>query len=158
VHAAIAALTAAQILIHAPQQELGATRASVEKKLGPSGSVGTDFPASPFVEGGRDQVLTLGYPGAQIRVYAVPGRNTSALLAVVSGTDLIPTRTGVKIGADRGALLRELGGPDYEDEDQLVYSDPHPDDPRVSDQVRLLLKDDRLIGIEWRYAVGGAAR
>jgi len=140
VHAAIAALTAAQILIHAPQQELGATRASVEKKLGPSGSVGTDFPASPFVEGGRDQVLTLGY------------------LAVVSGTDLIPTRTGVKIGADRGALLRELGGPDYEDEDQLVYSDPHPDDPRVSDQVRLLLKDDRLIGIEWRYAVGGAAR
>lgn len=153
--AVIAALTAAQILIHAPQQELGTSRATVEKRLGPSGSVGTDYPASPFVEGGKDEVLTLDYPGAQIRVYVIPSRKTSALLAVVSGKDVIPTGTGVKIGADRGALLRELGGPDYEDEDQLVYSDPHPDDPRVADKVRLILKDDRLIGIEWRYAVGG---
>lgn len=154
---AIAALTAAQLLIHAPQQQLGASRASVERRLGPSGSVGTDFKESPFVRGTRDQVLTLDYPGTQIRLYVVSNRKTSALFTVVTAKDLFPTGTGITIGADRGAILRELGGPEYEDGDQIVYSDPHADDPRVSDKARLFMKDDRLIGIEWRYAVGGAS-
>lgn len=152
-HALLAALTAAQILIGAPLHQLGATRADVEKRLGPPSNVGTDYVASPYVDGAQDRVITLSYPKAQVRLYVIPSLGESFLLSYVAAADLFPTGTHVSIGTDHGTVLRELGGPRYEDGDQIVYDDPRPDAPGAFDRVRLVLRDDRVAVYEWKFAV-----
>jgi hypothetical protein len=149
----IAALTAAQILIAAPLQSLGTTRADVEKRLGTPTGIGVDYVASPYVEGARDRVVTLSYPKAEVRLYEMPESRLSFLFSYVAAADLLPMGSAVGIGTDHATVLRELGGPFYEDGDQIVYADPRPDAPGLSDRLRLLLKDGRVIGYEWRFAV-----
>jgi hypothetical protein len=149
----LAALTAAQVLIAAPQQALGATQVQVEKALGPAKGVGTDFTPSVAVPGDKDQVVTLEYPKALVRLYLAPPDGKSFLLSFATTVDLFPTGTGVGIGTDRGSVLREIGGPEFEDEDQIVYSTPVPGDPGPGDRVRLFFKDDKVEAIEWRYSI-----
>jgi len=149
----LSALTAAQVLIAAPQLTLGSTRPQVEKVLGPAKGVGTDFTPSIVVEGATDRVLTLEYPKALVRLYLAPPDGTSYLLSFATTVDLFPTGTGVGIGTDRGTILREIGGPEYEDADQIVYSATIPGDAGPGDRVRLYLKDDKVEAIEWRYSI-----
>lgn len=152
-HALLAVLTAAQLLIGAPLHQLGATRADVENRLGPPSNVATDYVARPYVDGGQDRVITLNYPQAQVRLYVIPTLGESFLLSYAAAADLFPTGTGVSIGTDHGAVLRELGGPRYEDADQIVYDDPRLDAPGAFDRVRLVLHDDRVAAYEWRFAI-----
>jgi hypothetical protein len=149
----LSALTAAQMLIAAPQQALGATQVQVQKALGPARGVGTDFTPSVAVSGANDQVVTLEYPKALVRLYIAPPDGTSFLLSFATTVDLFPTGTGVGIGTDRGTVLREMGGPEYEDDAQIVYSTSVPGEPGPGDRVRLYFKDDKVEAIEWRYSI-----
>jgi hypothetical protein len=149
----LAAATAAQILIGAPLHGLGATRADVEKHLGSPQSVGVDYVKSPYVAGAQDQVVTLSYPRAQVRLYEIPALGESFLLSYVAAKDLFPTHTAIRIGSDHGAVLREIGGPSYEDGDQIVYVDPRRDAPGKIDRVRLVLEKDKVAAYEWHFAV-----
>jgi hypothetical protein len=149
----LAALTAAQILIAAPQQALGGTRAQVEKALGTPLGVGADFTPNPILEGKTDQVITLEYPKALVRLYIAPPAGASALLSFETAVDAFPTGTGIGIGTDRGTVLREIGGPDYEDADLIVYATSPPGDTGPGDRVRLIFKDDKIEAIEWRYSI-----
>ena len=149
----LSALTAAQILIAAPQQALGSTQLQVEKALGQPNGVGTDFTPSAVVEGAKDQVVSLEYPKALVRLYIAPPDGKSFLLSFATTVDLFPTGTAVGIGTDRGTVLREIGGPDYEDQDQIVYSSAILGEPGPGDRVRLYFKDDKVQAIEWRYSI-----
>ena len=149
----LSALTAVQILIAAPQQVLGSTQVQVEKALGQPKGVGTDFTPSAVVDGAKDQVVSLEYPRALVRLYIAPPDGKSSLLSFATTVDLFPTGTGVGIGTDRGTVLRELGGPDYEDADQILYSTSVAGDSGPGDRVRLYFKDDKVEAIEWLYSI-----
>ena len=82
-----------------------------------------------------------------------PETSASYLLSVATIDAKFPTRSAIHVGIDRGAVLRELGGPAYEDDDQIVYVDAKDGDPSTGDRVRLVFEDDRVVGIEWTYSV-----
>ena len=149
----LAAVAAAQLLVAAPLEALGGTRQDVEKRLGPPRNVGIDYVASPYLDGARDQVVTLNYPKAQVRLYEIPALGESFLLSYTAAADLFPTGASIGIGSDHGAVLRALGGPSYEDGHQIVYDAPRPDVAGASDRVRIVLRDDKVVAYEWRFAV-----
>ena len=74
-----------------------------------------------------------------------------SLLGVTTTADVLKLDSPVHIGVDRGTVLRELGGPLYEDQDQIVYSLKEESDDLPNDTVRLVLQDDRVVGIDWTY-------
>jgi len=145
-------MVAAKLLLTAPESSVGSDRAKIETQFGRPDSVGTDFRPSP--EGGApDRVVTLDWPQLRIRLYVRPGRNAVSLLGVTTTSDVLKTGSAVHIGVDRGTVLRELGGPIYEDEVQVVYS-MEQDDPELKGQtVRIALRDDRVVGFDWTYPV-----
>jgi hypothetical protein len=148
----LAALTAAQLLIAAPIDAIGPTRRDALRHFGEPLSVGTDVVGAPGEPTAGDRVVTLDYPKTRVRLYeSGPPQAGSRLLYVATVDDAFPTRAGVHVGVDRQAVLRELGGPTYEDDDQILYVDPRADDPAKSDRVRIVLENDRVIGLEWTF-------
>ncbi len=148
----LAALTAAQILIAAPLDAVGTTRRDAARHFGEPSSIGTDVVESPHHDGVHDHVVTLDYPKTRVRIYEIPSESASYLLSVATIDEAFPTRTGVRVGVDRGAVLRELGAPAYEDVDQIVYVEPRAENPAAGDRVRIVIAEDRVVGIEWSFA------
>ena len=146
-------MVAAKLLLTAPESSVGVDRAKIEERFGRPDSVGTDFRGKP--EGGApDRLVTLDWPQLRIRLYVRPGRNAASLLGVTTTSDLFKTGSAVHIGVDRATVLRELGGPAFEDEFQIVYS-MEQDDPDLKGQtVRIALRDDRVVGFDWTYPLG----
>jgi len=143
-------MVAARLLLTAPESSVGVDRAKIEARFGRPDSVGTDF--RPNASGGLpDRVVTLTWPQLLIRMYVHPATNSVSLLGVTTTSDLVKTGSAVRIGVDRGTVLRELGGPAYEDENQIVYS-MEQDDPDLKGQtVRIALRDDHVVGFDWTY-------
>jgi hypothetical protein len=148
----VAALTATQILIAAPLDAVGTTRHDAVKRFGEPVGVGTDFVGTPGEPTAGDRVVTLDYPKTQVRIYESAPDASSRLIYVATVDEKFTTRSAVRVGVDRGAVLRELGGPEYEDDDQLIYASERADDPSKSDRVRIVLEKDHVIGLEWTFA------
>jgi len=145
-------MVAAKLLLTAPDSGIGVDRAKIEARFGRPESVGTDF--RPHAEGGPpDRVVTLDWLHLRIRLYVRPATNAVSLIGVTTTSDALKTGSAVHIGVDRGTVLRELGGPAYEDEYQVVYS-MEQDDPDLAGQtVRIALRDDRVVGFDWTYPI-----
>src|SRR5262245_4004254 len=148
----IAALTATQILIAAPLDTVGMTRREAISHFGQPKGIGTDVVGAPDEHRSADRVVTIDFPQTQVRLYESAADATSRLIYVATVDEKFATRSAVRVGVDRGAVLRELGGPMYEDEDQLVYASERADDPAKSDRVRIVLENDRVVGLEWTFA------
>ena len=144
-------MVAAKLLLTAPQTIVGIDRAKIEAKFGRPDGVGTDFVPNP--SGPRDRVVTLDWPQLRIRLYVSTETKAVSLLGVTTTSDLLKIDSPVKIGADRGTILRELGGPLFEDEDQLIYSLTQDDPDALNETVRVVFKDDRVVGIDWTYPI-----
>ena len=144
-------MVAAKLLLTAPQTIVGIDRAKIEAKFGRPDGVGTDFVPNP--SGPRDRVVTLDWPQLRIRLYVSTETKAVSLLNVTTTSDLLKIDSPVKIGADRGTILRELGGPLFEDEDQLIYSLTQDDPDALNETVRVVFKDDRVVGIDWTYPI-----
>ncbi|HEX4822799.1 MAG TPA: hypothetical protein VFV19_00640 [Candidatus Polarisedimenticolaceae bacterium] len=143
-------LVAAKLLLLAPQKVVGTERAKIEARLGQPSSVGTDM--SPKKEDGSvDRVVTLDWADLRVRLFESPSSHTVALLGVTTTKDLPGLDTPVGVGSDRGTVLRELGGPAYEDQDQIVYALQQDGDDQPNDTMRFVMKDDRVIGIDWTF-------
>jgi len=143
-------MVAARMLLTAPHSIVGIDRAKIEAHFGQAESVGTDF--RPNAAGGAaDRVVTLDWPQLRIRLFVSPERQSVSLLGVTTTSDVLKIDSPVHIGVDRGTVLRELGGPIYEDEFQIVYSleQDAPNLPRQT--VRLAFRDDRVAGIDWSF-------
>jgi hypothetical protein len=144
-------MVAAKLLLTAPRSVVGVDRAKIEAKFGRPDGVGTDF--VPSGSGPRDRVVTLDWPQLRIRLYVSTETNVVSLLGVTTTSDVLTIDSPVRIGADRGTILRELGGPLFEDEGQLIYALTQDDPDALRDTVRLVFKDDRVVGIDWTYPV-----
>jgi hypothetical protein len=143
-------LVAAKLLLLAPQVQLGSDRATIEARLGTPLGIGTDWMA----ERGRDRsdrVVTLDWPDIRVRLYESPVTKSVALLGVTVTKDVLAIDSPVHVGVDRGTVLRELGGPAFEDKDQIVYSLQQEDATGPSSTMRVVFRDDRVIGIDWTY-------
>ena len=143
-------LVAAKLLLLAPQKAVGAERAKIEARLGTPVSVGTDM-AVHHDDGSVDRVVTLDWPDVRIRLYEVPSSHAVTLIGVTTTKDLPGLNTPVGVGSDRGAILRELGGPAYEDQDQIIYALRQDGNDQPNDTMRFVLKDDRVVGIDWTF-------
>jgi hypothetical protein len=143
-------MVAAKLLLTAPQSVVGVDRAKIEARFGRPDGVGTDFVANAS-EGPRDRVVTLDWPQLRVRLYVSTETKAVSLLGVTTTSDVLKIDSPVRIGTDRGTILRELGGPIYEDEDQLVYSLTQEDPNAPNQTVRVVFKDDRVVGIDWTY-------
>ena len=148
-------LVAAKLLLMAPQKAVGADRAKIEARLGAPVSVGIDM-MPRHDDGTVDHVITLDWPDLRIRLYEVAASHTTTLIGVTTTKDLPGLDTPVGVGSDRGTILRELGGPAYEDRDQIVYALLQDGDDQPNDTVRFVFKDDRVIGIDWTFREVGS--
>lgn len=148
----VAALTATQILIAAPFDVVGTTRREAIARFGEPTGVGADVVGAPGEHTAADRVVTIDFPRTRVRLYESASDASSRLIYVATIDEKFATRSAVRVGVDRGAVLRELGGPMYEDEDQLVYASVRADDPAKSDRVRIVLENDHVVGIEWTFA------
>jgi hypothetical protein len=146
----LAALSAVQLLIAAPVDAVGTTRRDALEHFGEPLSTGTDVVGAPGEPTATDRVVTLDYPKTRVRLYE-SGMASSRLIYVATVDERFPTRSGVHVGVSRQEVLRELGGPAYEDDDQIIYADPRADDPAKSDRVRIVIENDRVAGIEWTF-------
>lgn len=147
-------MVAAKMLLTAPQSIVGTNRAKIQTRFGKPESVGTDYRTLTAPAEERDSVVTLDWPQLRIRLYVASDRKTVSLLGVTTTSDVLAIDSAVHIGVDRATVLRELGGPAYEDEQQIVYS-LQEEDPELPNQtVRLVFSDDRVAGIDWTYPVG----
>ena len=147
----IAALTATQILIAAPFDAVGTTRRDANAHFGEPTGVGTDIVGAPGEATAADRVVTIDYPKTRVRLYETVAEPSSRLIYVATVDEKFATRSAVRVGVDRGTVLRELGGPVYEDDDQIVYASERADDPAKSDRVRIVLENDRVVGLEWTF-------
>jgi hypothetical protein len=143
-------LVAAKLLLLAPQKVVGTERAKIEARLGRPVSVGTDMTARRE-DGTVDRVVTLDWQDLRVRLYEVPGAHTVSLIGVTTTKDLPGLDTPVGIGSDRATILRELGGPAYEDKDQIIYALRQDGDDQPNDTMRFVFKDDRVAGIDWTF-------
>jgi hypothetical protein len=147
----LAALSAVQLLIAAPADAVGTNRRDALKHFGEPVSTGTDVVGAAGEPTAADRVVTLDYPKTRVRLYESGRGGSSRLIYVATVDEAFPTRAGVHVGVNRQEVLRELGGPAYEDDDQIIYAETRADDPAKSDRVRIVLEDDRVIGIEWTF-------
>jgi hypothetical protein len=76
------------------------------------------------------------------------------LLGVTATSDVLKIDSPVHVGVDRGTVLRELGGPAYEDENQIVYALPQGQDKAQPPTVRIVFRDERVVGFDWTYPIG----
>ena len=145
---------AAKLFLTTPRELVGTDRAKLESRFGRPTSVGTDFVPSPTIAGATASVVTLDWPELRIRLYVSSAPSAVSLLGVTTTSDVLKIDSPVHIGVDRGAVLRELGGPLYEDENQIVYSLKEESDDSSNDTVRFVFRDDRVVGIDWTYPLG----
>ena len=146
-------MVAAKMFLTAPQSIVGTDRAKIQTQFGRPESVGTDYRTLAAPAEARDSVITLDWPQLRIRLYVASDRKTISLLGVTTTSDALGIASPVHIGVDRGTVLRELGGPAYEDEQQIIYSLQEEDPDLPNQTVRLVFKDDRVAGIDWTYPV-----
>ncbi len=144
-------MVAAKLLLTAPNSIVGIERARIEKKFGRPASIGTDFRPSPTLAGETDRVVTLDWPQLRVRLYESAATSAVALLSVTTTKDMLPADSPIHIGVDRGTVLRELGGPIYEDENQVVYSLQEEDRSLPNSTVRIVFENDRIIGLDWTF-------
>ena len=146
-------MVAAKLLLTSPRAVVGTNRAKLEARFGRPSGVGTDFVPSPTTAGANDSVVTLDWPELRIRLYVSLAPNAVWLLGVTTTSDALTLDSPIHIGVDRGSVLRELGGPLYEDQDQIVYSLKEESDDLANDTVRLVFRDDRVVGIDGTYTM-----
>jgi hypothetical protein len=144
-------MVAAKLFLTTPLENVGINRAKLEARFGRPSGIGTDYVPSPTHDGAKDNVVTLEWPELRVRLYVSSATNVVSLLGVTTTADVLELDSPVHIGVDRGTVLRELGGPLYEDENQIVYSLKEESDELPNDTVRLVFKDDRVVGIDWTY-------
>ena len=144
-------MVAAKLFLTTVREHVGVDRADLEARFGPPTGIGTDFIPSPTTNGARDSVVTMDWPELRVRLYVSSATNVVSLLGVTTTSHALEIDSPVYIGVDRGTVLRELGGPFYEDEDQIVYSLKEESADLPNDTVRLVFRDDRVVGIDWTY-------
>jgi hypothetical protein len=144
-------IVAAKLFLTTPRENVGLSQAKLEARFGPPLGIGTDYVPSPTGAGAKDNVVTLEWPELRVRLYVSSETSVVSLLGVTTTSDVLKLDSPVHIGADRGTVLRELGGPLYEDGDQIVYSLKEESDDLPNDTVRLVFKDDRVVGIDWTF-------
>jgi hypothetical protein len=144
-------MVAAKLFLTTPRSDVGINRTKLEARFGQPLGVGTDYVPSPTKPGTKDNVVTLEWPDLRIRLYVASATNVVSLLGVTTTSNVLELDSPVHIGVDRGTVLRELGGPLYEDGDQVVYSLKEESDDLPNDTVRLVFKDDHVVGIDWTY-------
>ena len=139
-------LVAAKLLLTAPHDAVGIDRVRIEARFGNPIGVGTDIiPAGKLV--------TLDWSDLRIRLFESSETHAVQLVGVTTTADVLKFGSPVHIGVDRGTVLRELGGPAFEDEDQVVYSLNQESGIEPNDTVRLVFRDDRVVGIDWTYPI-----
>ncbi len=146
-------MVTAKLFLTTPRHDVGINRAKLEARFGRPLEVGTDYIPSPTDPGAKDNIVTLEWPELRVRLYVSSGTNTVSLLGVTTTSDVLELDSPVHIGVDRGTVLRELGGPLFEDADQIVYSLKEESDDAPGDTVRLVFRDDRVVGIDWTYPI-----
>lgn len=146
-------LVAAKLLLTAPTAILGTDRAKIEAKLGAPLGVGTDLMRNRHGEGTTDRVITLDWPDIRIRLYEIPSAKTVSLIGVTVTADVLAIDSPVHVGVGRSDVLDVLGPPAYEDQDQIVYSLTQESGALPNQTMRLVFRDDRVIGIDWTYPV-----
>jgi hypothetical protein len=144
-------LVAAKLLLMAPQSAVGTDRTRIEARLGSPTGVGTDLVPGRHGEGTTDRVVTLDWPDVRVRLYESPAAKSVVLIGVTVTKDLPGIDSPVHIGVDRGTVLYRLGAPAYEDENQVVYSLQQESATLPNDTMRLVFRDDRVIGIDWTF-------
>ena len=144
-------IVATKLLLTSPRDLVGIDRAKIEARFGRPEGVGTDFIPSPETVGAKDSIVTLDWPKLRIRLHVSSATKVVSLLGVTTTSDVLELASPVHIGVDRGTVLREFGGPLYEDGDQIVYSLKEESDDLPNDTVRLVFRDDRVVGIDWTY-------
>jgi hypothetical protein len=144
-------MVAAKLFLTTPHENVGIDRAKLEARFGKPVGIGTDYVPSPTRDGAKDKVVTLDWPDLRVRLYVSSATSAVSLLGVTTTADVLKHDSPIHIGVDRGTVLRELGGPLYEDETQIVYSLKEESDDLPNDTVRLVFKDDRVVGIDWTY-------
>src|SRR5882672_10242094 len=115
-------LVAAKLFLNAPLAIVGIDQAKIQAQFGKPDSVATDFRPSPANAGSTDRIVTLDWPQLRVRLYESAAKRSVSLLGVTTTADVLKIDSAVHVGVDRGTVLRTLGGPAYEDEDQVVYS------------------------------------
>jgi len=147
-------MVAAKLFLTAPGSIVGVERAKIVARFGTPQSIGTDFMPQATASGVKDRVVTLDWPQLRIRLYEFGATSSVQLLGVTTTSDMLKIDSPIHIGVDRSTVLRELGGAAYEDDDQIVYS-LREEDPSLPNQtVRLVFRDDRVVGIDWSYPLG----
>jgi hypothetical protein len=144
-------MVAAKLFLTTPRENVGIDRAKLEARFGRPLGVGTDYLPSPTNAGAKDNVVTLDWPELRIRLYVSSATHVISLFGVTTTSDVLDLGSPVHIGVDRATVLRELGGPLFEDADQIVYSLKEESDDLPNDTVRLVFRDDRVVGIDWTY-------
>jgi hypothetical protein len=143
-------LAAAKLFLTAPKTAVGVDRAVIERRLGAPASVGTDWMAGRGRDA-SDHVLTLDWKDVRVRLYESPATKSAHLIGVTVTKDMFGIPSPVHVGVDRGTVLRELGGPAFEDENQIIYSLQQESGELPNDTVRLVFEDDHVIGIDWTF-------
>ena len=146
-------LVAAKLLLTAPQGAVGIDRARIEARFGTPNGVGTDYVRATADNPTAGKLVTLDWPDLRIRLFESADTHAVQLVGVTTTADVVKIGSPVHIGVDRGTVLRELGGPAYEDEDQIVYSLNQQSGAEPNDTIRLVFQDDRVIGIDWTYPI-----
>jgi hypothetical protein len=144
-------MVAAKLLLMAPLNAVGTDRTHIEARLGAPTGVGTDLMAGRHGEGTTDHVVTLDWPDARVRLYESPAAKSVLLIGVTVTKDLLGIDSPIHIGVDRGSVLYRLGPPAFEDENQVVYSLQQESAALPNDTLRLVFRDDRVVGIDWTF-------
>ena len=147
-------MAAAKLLLTAPSAIVGVERAKIEAKFGAPHGIGTDYMPDPSGTGAKDRIVTIDWPELRVRLYESAATKSVSLLGVTTTSDVLKIASPIHIGVDRSTVLRELGGPIFEDGDQIVYSLKEEDDSFPNDTVRLVFRNDLVVGIDWSYPIG----
>ncbi len=147
-------MAAAKLLLTAPGAIVGAERTKIEAKFGAPNGVGTDYMPDPRGTGAKDRIVTIDWPELRVRLYESAATKSVSLLGVTTTSDVLKIASPIHIGVDRSTVLRELGGPIFEDEDQIVYSLKEEDDSLPNESVRLVFRNDLVVGMDWTYPIG----
>ncbi len=146
-------LVAAKMLLTAPQSAIGVDRQGLRAGCGAPKSVATDFRAREPEGSQPDEVITLDWPELRVRLYRSAATQQVSLLGVTTTSDVLKLDGPVRIGASRHEVVRAMGEPIYEDDSQLIYSLMQEDPREPNQNVRIVFKDDRVVGFDWTYPI-----
>lgn len=144
-------LIAAKLFLSAPQSILGSERDKIQARFGAPGSVATDFRPSTTDTAPPDEVVTLDWPQLRVRLYRSETTKVVSLIGVTATSDVLGIDSPIRVGTGRSLVLREFGAPLYEDDDQLVYALTQADPRSPNQSVRIVLREDRVVGFDWTY-------